>query len=100
MMESRETTGASPAAGRGRRWPWLIAACLGVLALVGGAAASIPYDSNGVIHGCYSKTSGSLRIIDSAAACSGTEAAVTWNQTGPKGDTGPQGPAGPTGSQG
>src|SRR5262249_36607878 len=56
-----------------------------VLALAGGAVASIP-DASGVIHGCYNKSSGSLRIIDSSVTgCSSKETALTWNQVGPRG---------------
>lgn len=65
------------------------------------AYASIP-DGAGVIHGCYSKISGALRVIDTAKGqkCSGTELALTWSQTGPKGTTGARGPTGKTGSIG
>jgi hypothetical protein len=73
----------------------IIAATLAVvLASVAGiAVASIP-DSNGVIHGCRNLKSGALRVIDSEAGqtCdSKTEAALTWNQTGPQGPAGSPG---------
>jgi Collagen triple helix repeat (20 copies) len=78
-----------------------------VFALGGGALAAIP-GSDGVIHACYKKEQGQLRVIDSAQSqtCKKSEGALTWNQTGPpgpqgpKGDTGPQGPKGDTGPQG
>src|SRR5436189_12292 len=98
-MKRKRSDTATPSAG-GRRWAWLVVACAGVLTLVGGAAASIPTDGAGVIHGCYSKTSGSLRIIDSTLACAGTEGTVNWNQTGPKGDGGEKGASGGQGEQG
>jgi hypothetical protein len=61
------------------------------------AYASIP-DANGVVHGCYKKSGGMLRVIDSAAdQCDKSETPLTWNQTGPQGL---QGPPGPPGSQG
>lgn len=54
-----------------------------VLALVAGgvAYASIP-DSSGVIHGCYQKINGQLRVIDPGAggACSSSESPLAWNQ--------------------
>lgn len=81
----------------------LLVVALGLVA--GGIAyASIP-DSNGVIHGCYSKTSGALRVIDTGRGqrCGSTELALQWNQTGPKGPTGlkgQQGVRGPTGQVG
>jgi hypothetical protein len=79
----------------------VLAVVAAVLAAVGGAAyASIP-DSSGVIHGCYLRSGGSLRVIDaSVTGCKSTETALNWNQTGPQGPVGPQGPAGPTGPTG
>src|SRR6266702_1308410 len=71
--------------------------------------ASIP-DATGVIHGCYQKINGSLRVIDSpTSSCNSSETPLTWSQrgpqgpiglTGPQGPAGPQGPTGPTGPQG
>jgi hypothetical protein len=78
------------------------------MAVAGGVAyATIP-DSGGVIHGCYLKSIGSLRVIDPSAGqrCAGVEKAIQWNQTGPKGLQGPPGangaagPAGPAGAPG
>jgi hypothetical protein len=67
------------------------------------AVASIP-DQSGVIHGCYNKTDGTLRVIDTASHhCRSTEIAIQWNRTGPPGApgaagrTGSAGPAGPPG---
>jgi hypothetical protein len=57
-------------------------ACVVVVAIaVGGIAyASIP-DSNGVIHGCYVKTTGKLRVIDSAGnECLSSEKPLSWSQ--------------------
>jgi uncharacterized repeat protein (TIGR02543 family) len=78
--------------------------------VVGGAIslASVP-DSGGVIHGCISKATGVMRVID--AAKSGTlgacitsgplaETAVSWNQTGPQGVPGPKGDTGAPGANG
>jgi hypothetical protein len=98
----------------------LIVSVIAGLALAGGVAyATIP-DAGGMIHGCYGKDNGRLRVIDTAlgggaqdengqnngqngselAACTENEAALNWNQVGPKGDTGPTGPAGPQGPKG
>jgi len=70
------------------------------------AFASIP-GSGGVISGCYAKSGGALRVIDSSVtACKVGETSLNWNQqgpqgpAGPKGDTGPAGPAGPKGDTG
>ncbi len=83
-----------------------------VLALVVGGAlfgiatavqADIP--DAGVIHGCYQKNVGNLRVIDTSQgdACRPSEKALSWNQTGPtgpKGETGARGPTGPKGATG
>jgi hypothetical protein len=77
-----------------------------VLAAGGIAYATIP-DSGGVIHGCYAKSGGSLRVIDdSVTNCKSTETALNWNIQGQQGPVGPAGPqglqgfAGPQGPQG
>jgi hypothetical protein len=62
--------------------------------------ASIPGPS-GVITGCYNKSGGTLRVIDSSVTnCGSNETKITWNQVGPQGPIGLQGPAGPQGPQG
>ena len=72
-----------------------IAAAVVVTAGLTGAFAwaTIP-DGSGVIHGCYQKNSGSLRVVDEGVACQASELAVDWNQQGPQGETGATGPAG------
>ncbi|MFE5719693.1 hypothetical protein [Streptomyces erythrochromogenes] len=71
--------------------------------LSGVAHADIP-GANGVYTGCYSRVTGSLRVIDFEAGqrCRTLlgENTVTWSQTGPKGATGATGATGPTGSAG
>jgi len=71
----------------------------GALMVAGGIAyATIP-DSGGVIHGCYDKSWGTLRVIDTGKpqTCTKFESPLSWSQTGPQGSQGPQGPTGPTG---
>jgi hypothetical protein len=66
------------------------------------AYANIP-GANGVIHGCYDTSTGTLRVIDFEAGqkCRVPgESALNWNQTGPQGPQGPTGPAGPQGLTG
>jgi hypothetical protein len=82
----------------------LMGAAAGALAatvIAGGVAwATIPA-ADGVIHGCYQKEEGHLRVIDDASTtCRLSEVAISWSQTGPQGPQGPQGPAGPPGPQG
>ena len=75
-------------------------AALVALVAVTVASATIP-DSGGVIHGCYTKSGGSLRVIDASVTnCKSTETSLNWSQTGPKGPTGSMGAAGPPGPAG
>jgi hypothetical protein len=75
-----------------------------VLGASGFAIASIP-GHGGIIHACYQKHSGGLRVIDRskrgfAGTCRKSEKSLTWNQTGPPGIPGPQGSPGPQGPAG
>ncbi len=78
---------------------------LGIAAGVAGAStvavlATIP-DAGGVIHGCYQKNVGNLRVIDTSTdTCRPSEVAINWNQTGVQGPQGPQGVPGVQGAQG
>src|SRR5687767_4735185 len=81
-----------------------LAAVLALTAGIGAASGAIPSSSDATISGCHAKLGGVryLRLIDAQAgeACKGLEKTLTWNQTGPKGDTGPQGPKGDKGEPG
>ncbi len=72
-----------------------------VLAVAGAAWATVP-DSAGVIHGCYQKNDGRLRVVDTASGqgCNQSEVPLQWSQTGPEGPPGPQGQQGPVGPSG
>ena len=74
------------------RLPVAVLGVMTALALAGGVAyATIP-DSNGVIQGCYGKSGGSLRVIDSAVAeCKSNETPLAWNVQGPPGEQGDPG---------
>ena len=86
-----------------RRVGWaMLAALMGALAVGGIAWATIP-DSSGVIDGCYTKSSGSLRVIDTSAGQScdtKRESPLRWNETGPQGPAGAPGETGPAGPRG
>lgn len=77
-----------------RRARWAVPIAL-VMVLAAGAAGGIAYasipDPAGVIHGCYQKSNGSLRVIDTQAGgtCGSAENPLNWNQTGPAGPRGP-----------
>jgi hypothetical protein len=54
-----------------------------------------------IIHGCYNKTSGAVRVVTaSAGGCGSRETAIHWNVTGPAGPAGAPGPRGLTGPAG
>src|ERR1043165_3918851 len=75
-------------------------AAAALLVAVGVAYATIP-DGTGVIHGCYAKSGGSMRVIDASVTnCAKTETSLNWNVQGPQGAQGPQGPAGTQGPPG
>lgn len=86
---------------RRKRLAIATAVAVGALVVTAGiATASIP-DTQNVIHGCYQKNNGQVRVIDSATeSCHPNETAIQWNQTGPQGPTGPAGPQGPKGDPG
>lgn len=70
-----------------------------VLAVSGVAGAAIPGPSR-VIHGCYQKLNGSLRIVAAGKRCARSERPIAWNQTGRPGAQGPPGVQGPAGAKG
>ena len=73
---------------------------LSLLALLLGLS-SVAYAANkrtaSVIQGCYSTSTGNLRI---ASSCERSETAISWNQEGPAGPAGPAGAAGQPGAAG
>jgi hypothetical protein len=82
----------------------LLAAVVGALAataLAGGIAwAAIP-DAGGVIHTCYSQSTGTWRPIDyPTAKCKSGETQLDLNQKGPQGNAGPKGDKGDKGDPG
>ena len=81
----------------------IVISALAVAAFVSMGVADAVTTSNNVIHGCYAKSDGKVRILRSGQQCNSNEYAVQWNEQGPAGmtgDTGPQGPAGKNGKTG
>jgi hypothetical protein len=70
-----------------------------IVAIAGGVTYAVAdIGGGGVINGCYKSQNGQLRLIDPATgSCLPSEAAISWNQTGP---TGPQGQKGDKGDPG
>ncbi len=81
-----------------RRTALTFAASAGLVLAGGVAVAAIP-GADGVIHGCYVTKSGALRVTDDGQ-CRNGETALSWSQTGPKGEPGQPGQPGPPGEQG
>jgi hypothetical protein len=53
-----------------------------------------------VVHGCYQKHNGDLRLVRAGRRCARSERAIVWNQKGQAGATGPRGASGLTGANG
>ena len=77
--------------------PSLALSLLAVATALSGVAYAANNQIASVIQGCYSNSTGNLRI---ASSCERSETAVSWNQDGPAGPTGPPGPAGQAGAVG
>jgi len=77
---------------RSKKLGIVVAGAVAALALGSFAFGAVP-DGGGVIHGCFDKQSGHVRVTDTATnlpkACTSKEAALDWNQQGPKGGRGP-----------
>jgi hypothetical protein len=68
------------------------------------ALTGIP-DDEGVFHACVNNDSGAIKLVSKDVGCTENSSKVSWNRTGPKGETGatgaqgepgPPGPAGPS----
>ena len=71
-----------------------------IFAMGGGAYAALAPVHKGVIHTCYRKASGALRVVDATARCRRREHALNFNQRGARGSRGATGPRGATGRTG
>ncbi len=68
--------------------------------LVAGTVAFAHDSHDGLIHGCYDKDSGRLRVVDVERRCASDERSIVWSERGRRGDAGPRGQAGPAGPAG
>jgi Collagen triple helix repeat (20 copies) len=72
-----------------------------LLALAGSAYAATAIPSpGGVIHSCYRKRGGGLRVVPAGARCSRRERPLAFDQRGPRGLPGPRGAQGLRGLRG
>jgi len=60
-----------------------------VLVVLSGVALGTIPAPNGVIHGCYVKRTGELRVVSSNRHCPAGQAPLNWNKQGPPGPQGP-----------
>ena len=74
----------------------VVAAAAGLL-IPGAAAAATSSSKPAVVHACYAKKGGALRV---ATRCTSAQRSISWNETGPKGATGPRGATGAKGATG
>jgi len=90
------TTGT--AARSTRFWLPLAGAGIGTVLVAVVQAVGIPDGT--VIHGCYHKSDGTLRAVDSPTKCKNSEISLDWSQTGPQGPAGTNGTNGLNGEDG
>lgn len=64
------------------------------------SSTSVRAQAGNTIYGCYDKTNGQLRRVNTPADCKTSEIPISWNVQGSTGPTGPQGPKGDTGATG
>jgi hypothetical protein len=81
-----------------------LAVVVGALAVGGGgyamAAASAGPVGGAVIHTCFNRTTGALRVVSAASRCRKGESSLSFNQAGPQGARGNAGALGPAGASG
>jgi hypothetical protein len=82
------------------RTPVVVVACVIVATGTSLAAASSIKSPDDVIHACYGKYSGLLRVVEPGRRCFAFEVPISWNQSGPPGPAGATGPAGADGVDG
>ena len=75
---------------RSKKLAVVVVGAVAALAIGSFAVAAVP--DAGVVHACYKKDTGALRVYDNATnqpkACTDKEAPLEWSQQGPKGDPG------------
>jgi Collagen triple helix repeat (20 copies) len=79
----------------------VVAAAVAGLAIIVPSVAMGTIPNGGVINACYTKSGGTLHVIDgSVRNCSKSQTALSWNVAGRQGPAGPAGPEGASGPQG
>jgi hypothetical protein len=68
-----------------------VAIVLANTAVLGALAAGVIPDAQGVIHSCYTPSSGAIRIVADGTQCKTKEVHLQWNEAGPAGPAGPAG---------
>jgi hypothetical protein len=79
----------------------IVASLIAGAVAVGGGLAYATIPNGAVIHGCYARSGGAVRVIDGdVTSCKPSETSLDWNAQGPAGQQGPAGPSGPAGPRG
>ena len=81
-------------------WRRMLGGAFILATTIPGAARSGNLLDGSMIHACVSKSSGTIKIVDSPEDCGKGEESLSWNLSGPAGPVGPAGPEGPAGPQG
>ena len=103
MVQLKASVRGTMGSGWAKRIPR--ATAIALAAFVATAAIAFATIPNGnVIEACYTRSGGSLRVIDRTVTnCTKNETSLAWNvqgPAGPQGEAGPAGPAGPAGING
>jgi hypothetical protein len=72
-----------------KRLAWISLAMAVVCVTGAGIAFALIPDANGLIHGCYGKSNGQLRVEESATNCKNNEIPLQWGVQGSAGAPGP-----------
>ena len=70
-----------------------------LVVVVAGAVAFADIPDSGVVHACYDRDSGRVRVVDNTG-CGANERKISWSARGPEGPRGGAGPAGARGAPG
>ena len=79
---------------------WLPLAGAGIATVLVAVVHAVGIPDGTVIHGCYHKSDGTLRVVDSPTKCKNSEIPLDWSQTGPQGPAGTNGVNGLNGADG
>lgn len=77
-----------------------IALLIGTILALLFLTSEVSHAEDNVIHGCYKKNNGQLRVVGNPSECNPSEIPISWSIVGPQGPQGEEGPEGPQGEPG